>query len=137
MLALLGSDCSFFIWNRPLLAKGVGDKFENVDINLAGHFIGLIYPNIHVSTAEAYGGVTPQQPAHSLEKVLLDTSRWKKLLINQFEEKILFNHPDIAKAKNALYDAGAWYASMSGSGSAVFGLFREKPDISLNFIEKL
>lgn len=133
----LGSDCPFFIWNKPLLAKGVGSFFEEISIDLSGCYIAFDYPNIHVSTAEAYGGVTPVIPIQSLKNTLKNPADWKNVLTNQFEDKILKNHPEIAIAKNRLYEKGAWYAAMSGSGSTVFGLFKEKPVGTFDFVGAL
>ncbi|MEQ8240097.1 MAG: 4-(cytidine 5'-diphospho)-2-C-methyl-D-erythritol kinase [Cyclobacteriaceae bacterium] len=133
----LGSDCPFFIWNKPLLAKGVGNVFEEIKIDLSGNYIALNYPNIHVSTIEAYSGVSPAIPTQSLKNILKNPANWKDSLINQFEAKILKDHPEIAYAKNKLYEQGAWYAAMSGSGSTVFGLFSKKPVGAFDFVGAL
>lgn len=123
----LGSDCAFFIENTPKIARGRGEILDPINLGLAGtHFI-LINPNIHISTKEAYAGVTPSLPKVKLEEVLADKSRWKKELVNDFEESIFPMHPEIAALKEKLYDHGAYYAAMSGSGSSVVGLFEQKP----------
>jgi len=125
--ATLGSDCPFFIENTPKIARGRGEILEPISLNLAGtHFI-LINPGIHIGTKEAYAGVTPSLPKVKLEEVLSDKSRWKKELVNDFEASIFSDHPEIARLKEKLYDHGAYYAAMSGSGSSVVGLFQQKP----------
>lgn len=133
----LGSDCPFFIWNKPIIAKGVGDIFTTVDLDLKGNYIALNYPKIHVSTAEAYSGVKPSCPTKALESIIADKDHWKSFLINQFENHILKNYPQIALAKENFYHQGAWYAAMSGSGSTVFGLFSKKPKGQYDFLGQL
>ncbi len=125
--AQLGSDCPFFIENTPKIARGRGEILEPIDLTLKGTHLVLINPRIHVGTKEAYAGVTPAPPRVKLEEVLADRSRWKAELVNDFEPSIFKNHPEIAELKEKMYDAGAFYAAMSGSGSSVFGLFEEKP----------
>jgi 4-diphosphocytidyl-2-C-methyl-D-erythritol kinase len=94
----------------------------------------LVKPDIHISTADAYANVTPKQGRTPLQEILLNpVEEWKNLLVNDFEESIFRNYPQIEHIKQALYDCGAVYASMSGSGSAVFGIFTEKPDIETTF----
>lgn len=123
----LGSDCPFFIENTPKIARGRGEILEPIELSLKGSYLVLINPGIHVGTKEAYAGVTPAPPKVKLEEVLADRSRWKAELVNDFESSIFKNHPEIAEIKNKLYEAGAFYSAMSGSGSSVFGLFAEKP----------
>lgn len=125
--ALLGSDCAFFIENTPKIASGRGEILEPIDLSLKGKRLLLINPGIHIGTKEAYAGVTPSIPNVKLSEILADQSRWKVELINDFEASIFPNHPEIAKIKAKLYEAGAFYAAMSGSGSSVFGLFTEEP----------
>lgn len=125
--AELGSDCPFFIENTPKIARGRGEILEPIDLSLKGSYLVLINPGIHVGTKEAYAGVTPAPPKVKLEEVLSDRSRWKAELVNDFELSIFKNHPAIAKIKEKMYSAGAYYAAMSGSGSSVFGLFGEIP----------
>lgn len=125
----IGADCPFFIYNRPLLATGIGEIFTETDINLAAYHILIVKPISSVSTKEAYAGVTPRDCNISpAEIVKNDVSTWKNTLINDFEESLFPNHPEIAAAKASLYDHGALYASMTGSGAAVFGIFRELDD---------
>ncbi|PZX53349.1 4-(cytidine 5'-diphospho)-2-C-methyl-D-erythritol kinase [Algoriphagus chordae] len=125
--AKLGSDCPFFIENTAKIAKGRGELLEPVELDLKGTHLVLINPGIHIGTKEAYAGVTPAAPKVKLEAILVDKSRWKDELVNDFEKSIFPNHPEIAAIKEKLYENGAYYAAMSGSGSSVFGLFDEKP----------
>jgi 4-diphosphocytidyl-2-C-methyl-D-erythritol kinase len=123
----LGSDCPFFIENTPKIIRGRGEILDPCSVALQGSHLVLIHPGIHVGTKEAYAGVTPGAPKVSLEEVLADRSRWKEELVNDFEKSVFQAYPEIAGIKNSMYQAGAYYASMSGSGSSVFGLFDEKP----------
>ncbi len=120
----LGSDCSFFIENIPCFASGKGDQFETIDLNLAGYSVVIVIPPVHIITAEAYKQVEIKKPAESIRTILkTPPGLWKDRLINDFELPIFRNHPEILKIKENLYNLGAVYASMSGSGSSVFGLF--------------
>ncbi|MFH1936900.1 MAG: 4-(cytidine 5'-diphospho)-2-C-methyl-D-erythritol kinase [Bacteroidota bacterium] len=122
--AQLGSDCPFFIRNRPVFAFGRGDQFEPVELDLSGYRIVLVVPPVHVSTLEAYSMVTPRKPEHSLKEVIArPVEAWKDLLTNDFEEPVMKKYPVIHEVKEELYRQGAIYAAMSGSGAAVFGLF--------------
>jgi len=127
--SLLGSDCAFFIKNKPAIGKGKGDELETIGHVLDGKYIYIIYPNIHVPTAAAYQGVTPQKPAQSIEEVLkMPISDWKTYLKNDFETSVFLTYPVIGDLKNKLYSHGAEYASMSGSGSSVYGIFPSFPE---------
>ena len=120
----LGSDCPFFIENTPKFCFEKGNKFEEIELNLKGKYILLINPQIHISTSEAYAGVMPKKPLISIQEIIKSPIKdWKGVLTNDFEENILKNHLKIARIKNDLYDLGASYASMTGSGSTVFGIF--------------
>ena len=124
--ATLGSDCAFFIYNRPMIASGRGEILQDCKVPLQGYRIEVVVPPVHVSTAEAYRGVTPAIPATPLEDIVkMPVEQWRGRLVNDFEASILPAHPEIAAAKDAFYARGAAYASMSGSGSSVFALFRE------------
>jgi 4-diphosphocytidyl-2-C-methyl-D-erythritol kinase len=127
--AELGSDCPFFIENTPKIIRGRGEILDPCSVSLQESHLVLIHPGIHVGTKEAYAGVIPAAPKNSLKEVLADRSRWKEELVNDFEKSVFQAHPEIAQIKNSLYQAGAYYASMSGSGSSVFGLFDEKPNL--------
>ena len=123
----LGADCPFFIYNRPLIATGIGDCFTSTDFSLKGLHIVLVKPSIAVSTAEAYAHVTPQNPQTPLADGLSQPiEQWRECVSNDFEKSVFPAHPRIAAIKQRLYDMGAVYASMSGSGSSVFGIF-DKP----------
>ncbi|MEJ6982288.1 4-(cytidine 5'-diphospho)-2-C-methyl-D-erythritol kinase [Pedobacter sp. P351] len=131
----LGADCAFFIQNKPLFAFGKGDEFQNAEIDLSQYYLVLVMPPVHVSTGEAYRGVKLHQPDESLkELVKLPVSEWKSKIKNDFEESIFKNHASIRGVKAALYDAGALYASMSGSGASVYGVFQN--EIKLTEMEK-
>jgi len=124
----LGSDCPFFIRNKPVFASGRGELMEPVQINLNGWYLLLVKPPVEVSTAKAFQLVIPQKPAISIKSLIkLPVQEWKDKVVNQFELSVFPQFPEVAKVKQQLYDLGASYASMSGSGSCVFGLFRELP----------
>ncbi len=128
---ILGADCAFFVENKPVFAFEKGDRFEDVDLDLSGFHIVLVMPPAHVSTAEAYRGVRPAPVTESLKDLIrLPVAEWKSHIKNDFEYSVFKNHPLIRGVKAALYDAGALYASMSGSGASVFGIFTKKPDLS-------
>ena len=127
----LGADCAFFIRNQPVFAFDKGDEFEPVKLDLSGFKIVLVMPPVHVSTSEAYGGVKPALVQQSLmELIYRPVSEWKNCIKNDFELSVFKNHPVIRGVKAALYEAGALYASMSGSGASVFGIFNKFPDLS-------
>lgn len=122
----LGSDCSFFVKNKPIFVSGTGDKFESTTLDLTNLQISIIYPKIHVSTREAYSGVKPMMPEYKISDILdKPISHWKRFLLNDFEKSVCQIHPDISAIKNQMYQNGALYASMTGSGSAVFGIFEK------------
>ncbi len=122
----LGSDCPFFISNHPSFAKGRGEMLQEVSVNLSGNEIVIVHPGIHVSTAEAFAQIIPSAPKLSILKIIEQPIKnWKHQLINDFEIGICKSHPAIAQIKEKLYSMGAIYASMSGSGSSVFGIFEK------------
>ena len=121
---LLGSDCAFFIQNRPLYCVEKGDIFSEISVDLTGCYSVLVYPNLAISTAEAYAGVRPRQPEISLfEQFHAPVAAWRDIIHNDFEDSLFPRYPLLAQIKQQLYDAGAVYASMSGSGSTVYGIF--------------
>ena len=131
---ILGSDCPFFIQNQPVYATGRGNIFESIKLSLDGYFFVLVKPRIHISTAEAYAGVQPQLPKTSLKELIKKPiDQWKNSISNDFEKTILDKHPSIKKIKKRLYEEGAIYAAMSGSGSTVYGIFKEEVDLHLHF----
>ncbi len=120
----LGADCAFFIQNQPCLALERGDVFEPIALDLRGTACVVVYPGLHISTAQAFAGIVPQAPAHSLRAALAEPmSTWRATVHNDFEKSLAPTYPVLAAIKQRLYDAGAAYASLSGSGSAVYGLF--------------
>ena len=129
----LGSDCAFFIQNTPTMAIEKGDKFQPIAMSLKGYHIALIYPNLHISTKEAYSTVTPAMPDTTLLDVLENkpVSKWKDLIHNDFEKGITEKHPQLKRLKSDLYIQGAVYASMTGSGSTFYGIFDKKPALKL------
>lgn len=135
--ARLGSDCAFFVSDSPMIGEGRGEILTPYDLNInivedessarpGDYLLKIIVPEeIHVSTAEAYKGIVPSVPEHSLKDVLAKpVEEWKDLLINDFERTVFVAHPEIEAIKRSLYDSGAEYASMSGSGSALFALYK-------------
>lgn len=127
----LGADCAFFLQNKPSYATGIGDELQNINLSLDHYYLVIVKPNIFVSTKEAYSGITPNQPEVSLKEVVkLPIVEWRKYMHNHFEASIFKKYPSIAQIKQNLYNAGALYASMSGSGTAVYGFFNEKPTLS-------
>ena len=128
--AKLGADCAFFVYNTPMMATGIGTEFSALDLSLKGYYLALVKPKVFVSTADAYRSVTPKEPTFSLQNLTsTPIAAWKNVLVNQFEESVFAQFPLIADVKQRLYNAGALYASMSGSGSSVFGIFTEKPTL--------
>jgi 4-diphosphocytidyl-2-C-methyl-D-erythritol kinase len=129
----LGADCAFFITNKPVYATGIGNVFENITLDLNKYYICLVYPNIHSNTKVAYSNVIPKQPSHNLKNCIetLHPKDWKNSLQNDFEESVFLNYPEIKELKNYLYQQKALYASMSGSGSAIYGIFDAMPQINL------
>jgi 4-diphosphocytidyl-2-C-methyl-D-erythritol kinase len=120
----LGADCAFFIQNTPRLALEKGDIFEPIALDLSGTACVVVYPGLHISTAQAFAGIVPQAPAHALRAALAQPmASWRTTVLNDFEASLAPAHPVLATIKQQLYDAGATYASLSGSGSAVYGLF--------------
>ncbi|HEY5824615.1 MAG TPA: 4-(cytidine 5'-diphospho)-2-C-methyl-D-erythritol kinase [Cyclobacteriaceae bacterium] len=123
----LGSDCAFFIHDEPMHGSGRGELLEKTEVNLKGKFLVLIHPGIHVATSLAFAGVTPRLPAHRLkESIQWPFEKWKQNVENDFEKSVFKSHPAIADLKAQLYAMGAAYASMSGSGSSVFGIFESE-----------
>ena len=129
-VAPLGADCPFFIRCQPVYAEGIGDIFTPIELTLEDMYIVLVKPNESVSTREAYAQVHPQMPEVPLiERIRKPVETWRECLTNDFERSVFSAHPVIEQVKEQLYDAGAVYASMSGSGSTVFGLFRKDPEL--------
>ena len=126
----IGSDAPFFIDSSPSYAEGVGNILSEMPLDLSSYHIEILYPGISSNTAEAYAGCVPCPAGFSLRQILtLPVSEWRGRVINDFELNIIRIYPQIGEMKMALYDAGALYASLSGSGSSVYGIFSEKPDL--------
>lgn len=131
----LGADCPFFIDNKACFATGIGDQFESIELDLKGYHIALVKPPIHVSTPLAYAGINATPATRSLkEDIQLPIEQWRDVIKNDFELSVFKKFPEIKNIKEDLYDLGAIYAAMSGSGSSVFGIFKEKP--ILQFADK-
>lgn len=133
--AMLGSDCAFFIENKPSYATGRGEILEPINIDLSGYFFVLVKPNIHVSTADAFSNVYKRGESLVSLKELINNpiEKWNGLIENDFEKSVFKSHPRIGLIKNELYANGAIYASMSGSGASVFGLFKTEIDLKALF----
>lgn len=129
--AKLGADCAFFITADPSYAEGIGDVLMPVDVpgaGLGGYYLAVVKPSVAVSTRDAYAAIVPKTPAKCCRDIVKQPiEMWKDELVNDFEAPIFAIHPELAAIKQSLYDAGAVYAAMSGSGSALFGIFREQP----------
>lgn len=126
MAAQLGADCPFFIQNRPVFAEGIGNQFTYIDLNLKGMTLILVKPDIFISTRDAYANITPHHPETNLLQLIKHPiEQWRNTIVNDFEASVFPVHPSLAAIKDQLYDLGAVYASMSGSGSTLFGLFRK------------
>ena len=122
--AELGSDCPFFIKNIPTLASGTGIDLTPIDLDLSKYYIGLIFPGVHIGTGEAYSGLVPQKPASDLKYTLQSAlSTWQNTLFNDFQLSAQLHHKSVKSALAKMDNLGATYYSMTGSGSAVFGLF--------------
>ncbi|MCD7976297.1 MAG: 4-(cytidine 5'-diphospho)-2-C-methyl-D-erythritol kinase [Tannerellaceae bacterium] len=134
--ATIGADCPFFIQNKPVFASGTGNIFEPVSLSLKNYHLVLVKPDIAVSTPKAYSMIKPAPAAVSLKEIIrTPVNQWKDSMINDFEEVVFSQHPEIRKIKEDLYAAGAIYAAMSGSGSSVFGLFENPVSLKELFCE--
>ena len=124
---MLGADCAFFIQNKPVFASGIGNVFEKINLTLKGYYFVLVKPDIFVSTKDAFANINPMHPSQSLKDIIrMPVETWRATMKNDFEKSVFQKFPEIAAIKDKLYDMGAIYASMSGSGSSVYGIFRER-----------
>lgn len=124
--SMLGSDCPFFLINKPCLAAGRGEKLTSLAVSLSGYKLVIINPGIHVNTADAYKGIRPAIQKKRIQEIIVQPiATWKAELKNDFENLIFDKYPAIKKIKEQLYEAGAIYASMTGSGSTVYGIFEK------------
>lgn len=137
LAAHIGSDCSFFLQDAPMIGTERGDLLSPINISIKGKYLVVVKPGIHVATAAAYKSITPEQPNSSLRDILESENigDWKTLLKNDFEPSVFNQYPAIKEIKEALYSHGASYACMSGSGSSVFGIFNSPVELKNNFRE--
>lgn len=126
----LGADCAFFIRNNPVLATGIGDVFEDIPVDLSAYHLAVVKPDVHISTAEAYRMVSPHSTGKQLRATIqrpIDT--WRDTIFNDFEAGVFAKYPEVESIKAMLYEQGAVFAAMSGSGSAIYGVFRERVEL--------
>ena len=120
----LGSDCAFFIENKAVLATGRGDQFEETELNLDNQFLVIVKPDIHIITPKAYSWIKPTKKQKTLKELIKSPmSKWRNLVINDFEAEVMKRYSEIKIIKDGLYQMGAIYASLTGSGSALYGIF--------------
>jgi 4-diphosphocytidyl-2-C-methyl-D-erythritol kinase len=130
----IGSDCPFFVLNKPAFATEKGNNLTAIELSLKGYFLVLVHPEIHVNTAKAYSKIKPNKPSESLSKLISQPiENWKGLIKNDFEMSVFKEYPEIESIKNKLYNSGAIYASMSGSGSSVYGIFKNEINLKSKF----
>lgn len=130
--ATLGADCAFFVKSQPAYAEGIGDQLTPITLSLEGWWLAVVRPDIPVSTGAAYKLITCHEPIYSCREIVTrrKVSQWSSMLVNDFEEPVFDMKPEIGLIRDRLYQMGATYAAMSGSGSALFGLFESEPDLS-------
>ena len=132
--ARLGADCAFFILSQPAYAEGIGERLEPIALDLSPYWIAVVRPDVPVPTKEAFSLIHPHHPQKNCRDVVMQPiETWRHDLVNDFEESVFALHPEIGAIKSQLYDLGAVYAAMSGSGSALFGIFREDIKIGEHF----
>ena len=134
LASTLGSDCAFFIKNKPMFAFEKGNRFMDCAVDLSNYTIITVFPKIHSNTQLAYSRVIPKKPKTELQQIIqgISVENWRENLVNDFESSVFYHFPEIKKLKDELYDCGALYASLSGSGSAVYGIFDKNnlPDLN-------
>jgi len=134
----LGSDTAFFLYNEPMYATSRGEILTPIALDLSKYKIELVCPNISISTAQAYNAITPKKPEIPLHQIInMPIKKWKNMLVNDFEKIIFKQHPQLLQIKNELYRKGALYASMSGSGSTVYGIFARNTTEKCNLKQEL
>ena len=132
--AQLGADCPFFILNRPVYAEGIGERMQTIDLELSGWYLAVVRPDIPVPTKEAFSLIKPAKPSICCKQIVeYPVNQWRDLLVNDFEKSVFAIHPQIGEIKARLYELGAVYAAMSGSGSSVFGLFQNSIELDYLF----
>lgn len=131
----LGSDCAFFLHDRPMMGTDRGDNLRPADVSLKGRFMVIVTPPVHIATADAYRLVKPSEHKSGLTATLAmaPITEWKQLVKNDFEDPVFSRYPAIKEVKETLYRHGAIYASLSGSGASVFGIFGSAVDLSAHF----
>lgn len=126
-LTALGADCPFFAYNRPMYAEGIGDELEEVSVDLSGKWLVAVKPDLHISTKEAFAGVVPIEDGFDLRKLAaIPLQEWRDVAVNDFERSLFPNHPVLHHIKEELYDRGAAYSSLTGSGSVVYGIYADR-----------
>lgn len=131
---LIGSDCAFFIRNKPMYCFEKGDRFDTIDIGISGKWIVLVNPGIHISTVEAYSGVVAKRSTENLRNILREpVTEWRDRVRNDFEATLFRKYPLLKEIKERLYGFGAEYAAMSGSGSTLFGIFGQEQNLKQHF----
>ena len=135
--AHLGADCPFFVRNRAVFANGTGNVFHDINFSLKGYSLALVKPRVQVSTKDAYAGISPRKPRYDLRETIENKpiAEWRNIVENDFEKTVFERFPEIERIKNELYEQGALYAAMSGSGAAVFGIFKYGSDAAAAFPE--
>ncbi len=127
----IGSDCTFFIENKPALVTETGNISNPIKLDLNSYYIAIVYPQIHIDTKNAYSIIESHKRQSSLSDLIqAPIDNWKETITNDFEEPIFKANPSLAELKNLLYQQGALYASMTGSGSAIYGIFDKKPELT-------
>jgi 4-diphosphocytidyl-2-C-methyl-D-erythritol kinase len=130
LAAILGSDCPFFLNAQTSLMEGRGEILTPLFLSMEEIYLVLLFPEIHVSTQEAYAGVDPAIPPQQLKEIIKEPmNRWVELIENDFEKSVFRHHPRLGSLKQELYSMGATYASLSGSGSSLYGLFKAQPSL--------
>lgn len=131
--AKIGADVPVFIQNQPVLAKGIGDEFTECLFTLKGFWLQIVAPRIHIPTAVAYGNITPEKPKTAIEEIIkMPINKWKGKLFNNFEAPIFKEHPELKDIVTRFYQEGALFSAMTGSGSAIYGIFEKEPNIQWN-----
>lgn len=129
--ARLGADCAIFIQNKPVYAEGIGNVFTEIDLDLRGYYLVVIKPDIFISTKAAFSQIRPSASVNSLLDIIKrPVEEWKDFMYNDFEKSVFPQFPEIARLKQQLYDNGALYAAMSGSGSSLFGIFKTRQQLA-------
>ena len=132
--ALLGSDCPFFLVNQPCFVRGRGEIMKTIELDLSVHSIILINPGIHISTESAFSQIRPYKSENSISDIILmPVAEWRTRLLNDFEHPVFLAHPVLKVIKEILYEKGAIYASMTGTGSSLYGIFPKSENPVFNF----